>query len=225
MATAPCNSSPAEATSTVRPTATDPTSSYTPPSSTPPDIALTNTYDGLDRIAIRTHGGSYNFLYNGVEKEPAYDATSAFARGPDGGLIGAGTGADDWVTLDDAHGDIVAAFTTDGAALTESRSYDPFGKPRTPVSTDLQIGYQGNWTDPDTGLVAAQARWYDPNTATFLTRDTYPPALDRHPRRQPLHLRRRQPAHQQRPHRIRPRRHVRRLRQHSRRLPGETKGR
>ncbi|OHV60889.1 RHS repeat-associated core domain-containing protein [Pseudofrankia sp. BMG5.36] len=93
---------------------------------------------------------------------------------PDGALIGAGTGAGDWVTLDDAHGDIVAAFTTDGSALTESRSYDPFGKPRSPVSTDLQIGYQGNWTDPDTGLVAAQARWYDPDTATFLTRDTYP---------------------------------------------------
>jgi len=132
------------------------------------------TYDGLDRIANRTHGGSYNFLYNGVDKEPSTDGTSGFARGPDGTLIGAGTGSGDWVTLDDAHGDIVAAFTTDGASVTESRSYDPFGKPRSAVSTDLQVGYQGNWTDPDTGLVAAQARWYDPDTGTFLTRDTYP---------------------------------------------------
>jgi len=132
------------------------------------------TYDALDRIATRTHGGTYDFLYNGLEREPSTDGTSAFARSPDGSLIGAGTGSGDWVTLDDAHGDIVAAFTTDGAGLTETRNYDPFGTPRSPVSTDLQIGYQGNWTDPDTHLVAAQARWYDPTTATFLTRDTYP---------------------------------------------------
>ncbi|WP_051467498.1 DNRLRE domain-containing protein [Pseudofrankia saprophytica] len=132
------------------------------------------TYDGLDRIATRTHGGAYNFLYNGVEKEPSTDGTSAFARGPDGALIGAGTGSGDWVTLENAHGDVAAAFTTDGASVTESRSYDPFGTPQGPVSTDLQVGFQGNWTDPDTHLVAAQARWYDPTTATFLSRDTFP---------------------------------------------------
>ncbi|MDT3443840.1 RHS repeat-associated core domain-containing protein [Pseudofrankia sp. BMG5.37] len=131
------------------------------------------TYDGLDRIATRTHGGAYNFLYNGVEKEPATDGTSAFARGPDGALIGAGTGSGDWVTLDNAHGDVVAAFTTDGASVTESRSYDPFGQPSAPASPDLAVGFQGSWTDPDTDLVAAQARWYDPGTGMFLSRDTF----------------------------------------------------
>jgi|GEM_PF-1091051 len=131
------------------------------------------TYDGLDRIANRTHGGSYDFLYDGVEKEPNTDGTSAFARGPDGSLIGAGTGSGDWATLENTHGDVVAAFTTDGASVTESRNYDPFGTAQGAVSNDLQVGFQGSWTDSDTDLVAAQARWYDPASGTFLSRDTY----------------------------------------------------
>ncbi|MBL7497741.1 RHS repeat-associated core domain-containing protein, partial [Frankia sp. CNm7] len=66
----------------------------------------------------------------------------------------------------------MAAFTIDGTALTDDRAYDPFGAPVVAGDPNLRIGYQGSWTDPDTGLVNAQARWYNPATATFLSRDT-----------------------------------------------------
>ncbi|MBL7495115.1 RHS repeat protein, partial [Frankia sp. CNm7] len=128
------------------------------------------TYDGLDRIATRNT--TENFVYDGLEKEPGVDGTSAYARGPAGELLGTGTAGGDWATLENQHGDIVAAFTIDGTALTDDRAYDPFGAPIVAGDPNLRIGYQGSWTDPDTGLVNAQARWYNPATATFLSRDT-----------------------------------------------------
>ncbi|OHV60872.1 RHS repeat-associated core domain-containing protein [Pseudofrankia sp. BMG5.36] len=131
----------------------------------------TYSYDGLDRIASRNT--SRQFLYNGLDKEPSIDGNSAYARDPAGGLIGAGTDDGAWATIHNLHGDTVAAFTTDGT-LTDSKSYDPFGQPLTAGNTNLQIGYQGSWTDPDTHLVNAEARWYNPQTGAFLTRDTYP---------------------------------------------------
>jgi RHS repeat-associated protein len=42
-------------------------------------------------------------------------------------------------------------------------------------TTDTAIGYSGNWTDPDTGLVYLRARDYDAATAQFLQVD---PAVD-----------------------------------------------
>jgi RHS repeat-associated protein len=36
---------------------------------------------------------------------------------------------------------------------------------------DSPIGYAGNWTDPDTGLIYLRARDYDPATAQFMTVD------------------------------------------------------
>ncbi|WP_307873624.1 MULTISPECIES: RHS repeat-associated core domain-containing protein [unclassified Frankia] len=146
-------------------------------SSTTGSSSTSYTYDGLDRIAARTHtgSGSFNFLYDGVRKEPAKDGTSSLARGPDGTLLATGTGSSTAATLENSHGDVVATFTTDGTSLTSTKSYDPFGTVNaTGGTTDLKAGYQGSWTDSDTGLVEAEARWYDPATATFLSRDTYP---------------------------------------------------
>jgi len=131
----------------------------------------TYTYDGLDRIAARNT--SRQFTYDGLDLEPGIDGNSAYARDPSGAVIGAGTEDGAWATIQNLHGDTVAAFTTDGT-LTDTKNYDPFGQPLTPGNTNLQTGYQSSWTDPDTHLVKAQARWYNPATATFLTRDTAP---------------------------------------------------
>ncbi|CUU59621.1 RHS repeat-associated core domain-containing protein, partial [Parafrankia irregularis] len=126
------------------------------------------TYDGLDRLATRN---SAPFTYAGLEKEPATDYSSSFSRDPDGDLVAVGSSAGNWATLTDTHGDLVAAFTTAGA-LTDSRSYDPFGDPVVAGNPAVHVGFQGSWTDPDTDRVSAQARWYTPGTGTFASRDT-----------------------------------------------------
>jgi RHS repeat-associated protein len=50
--------------------------------------------------------------------------------------------------------------------------YDEYGNATTHAGTaSSPIGYSGNWTDPDTGLVYLRARDYDPANAQFLTVD------------------------------------------------------
>ncbi|MGP3960554.1 RHS repeat-associated core domain-containing protein [Nonomuraea sp. 3N208] len=93
-----------------------------------------------------------------------------YARDPGGGLLGLkeGTGAA-VAALNDLHGDLVATFTT---SLQTSTAYDPFGTVTAQTGTKTQLGYQGEYTDPDTGKVNMHARWYQPGTGTFTSRDT-----------------------------------------------------
>ena len=57
--------------------------------------------------------------------------------------------------------------TVDGVNL-----YDEYGNIEQQTGTATSpMGYSGNWTDPDTGLVYLRARDYDPATAQFLTVD------------------------------------------------------
>ena len=65
--------------------------------------------------------------------------------------------------------------TDAGGAVAGTVSYDAFGNRATYTGTQSAIGFTGNWTDPDTGLLYLRARDYDPATGQFLTVD---PAVD-----------------------------------------------
>jgi RHS repeat-associated protein len=57
-------------------------------------------------------------------------------------------------------------------ATTGTYSYTPYGKLTAKSgSATTNLGYQGQYTDPETGLIYLRARYYDPTTAQFLTRD------------------------------------------------------
>jgi len=56
-------------------------------------------------------------------------------------------------------------------AVTLARSYEPFGKLLSTAGNPLtKYGYTGEWTDP-TNLVYLRARYYDPATGRFLSKD------------------------------------------------------
>jgi RHS repeat-associated protein len=58
-----------------------------------------------------------------------------------------------------------------GAAVA-TWSYDPYGNQAAHTGTiDVPLGYTGQYTDRETGYQYLRARYYDPPTATFLTRD------------------------------------------------------
>jgi RHS repeat-associated protein len=58
-----------------------------------------------------------------------------------------------------------------GAAVA-TWSYDPYGNQAAHTGTiDVPLGYTGQYTDPETGLQYLRARYYDPATGTFLSRD------------------------------------------------------
>lgn len=80
------------------------------------------------------------------------------------------------------HGDeresIVAA-TSESGDLLWSRSYDEYGAhsefiEHSSSSSNSAFGYAGQYQDSTTGLYNLRARWYDPQTASFLSKD---PAL------------------------------------------------
>ncbi|MFE9751132.1 RHS repeat-associated core domain-containing protein [Saccharothrix saharensis] len=56
--------------------------------------------------------------------------------------------------------------------VTGSRTYGPFGAVQASAGTQPGLGYQHQWTDPTTGNVNMGARWYQPDTGTFASRDT-----------------------------------------------------
>jgi RHS repeat-associated protein len=50
-------------------------------------------------------------------------------------------------------------------------SYSAYGTPTCEGTATTPLGYDGQYTSPDTGLIYMRAREYDPATAQFLTRD------------------------------------------------------
>ncbi|MEV4356590.1 LamG-like jellyroll fold domain-containing protein [Nonomuraea sp. NPDC049625] len=135
------------------------------------------SYDALDRMTSRIRGtAKHTFAYSGLGNDLAAITDSGgavqakYARDTVGGLLGLkeGTGAA-VAALSDLHGDLVATFTT---SLQTSTAYDPFGTVTAQTGTKANLGYQGEYTDPDTGKVNMHARWYQPGTSTFTSRDT-----------------------------------------------------
>jgi RHS repeat-associated protein len=65
--------------------------------------------------------------------------------------------------------------TNGTGALVGSATYTPWGTPTwNQASTNTAttpLAYDGQYTDPDSGLIYLRARWYDPATAQFLVRD------------------------------------------------------
>ncbi|MEJ3749675.1 polymorphic toxin-type HINT domain-containing protein [Actinomycetes bacterium KLBMP 9797] len=133
----------------------------------------TYTYDGLDRVVARNDSA---FSYAGLSDEPVTDGVELYARGPSDELLAVSEAGVKRLTLEDAHGDVVAQFdptNTTLPALNDSTAFDPWGKRiESSGSAQANIGYQGDWTDPETGQVDMGARWYQPGTGTFTSRDS-----------------------------------------------------
>ncbi|WP_440101736.1 LamG-like jellyroll fold domain-containing protein [Streptosporangium sp. H16] len=135
-------------------------------------------YDALGRVTSRTEGADQQrFTYSGPENDIATVSDGAntimakYGRDPFGGLLSLQEGGTAALgVMSDRHGDVVGTFS--GTALVDSVAYDPFGKVTHRSGTARTLGYQGEYTDPDTGKVNMHARWYQPGTGTFASRDT-----------------------------------------------------
>lgn len=129
-------------------------------------------YDGLDRVTSRD---GTPFQYGGSDDAVVFDGRYRYAYGPDGDLLATARDDVDRLTLADKHGDVIGDFDPADTALTalaDSTAYSPFGEV---IAADGDaggsLGFQGDWTDPETGQVNMGARWYDPGTGAFISRD------------------------------------------------------
>jgi RHS repeat-associated protein len=128
-------------------------------------------YDGLNRV---TNRNGTAFTYAGFEQDSVSDGTELFGRGPAGELLSVAEGNDKRLTLSDEHGDLVGAFAPNDplTALSGSTTYDPYGQKIAKSGAQSNVGFQGDWTDPDTDQVNMGARWYDPSAGNFTSRDS-----------------------------------------------------
>ncbi len=68
------------------------------------------------------------------------------------------------------------AITDQTGNVAATSTYDPYGNPVSQTGTLTNpFGYAGQYTDPETGLQYLRARYYDPQTQNFLTRDPLTP--------------------------------------------------
>jgi RHS repeat-associated protein len=123
-------------------------------------------YDGLGRV-IKS-----GFAYTGLGNDLAADGVAVYTRDPGGGLVGIQQGGSSVYAWTDRHTDVVAQFTATGTALAGSTTYDPLGKVVGSASTIGSLGFQQEYTEQSTGRVNMHARWYNPETGQFDTRDT-----------------------------------------------------
>jgi RHS repeat-associated protein len=147
------------------------------------------TFDAFDRM-IRSSGGdfSYDALdrpvqvgtarmgYAGFSDEVVSDGTQFFGRSAGDGLLSVGYETTKRLVLSDRHGDVIGGFdptdTAMAAGLPDTRTFDPFGISTASSGLQYRVGYQGDWTDPTSGDVNQGARWYNPGSGTFNSRDT-----------------------------------------------------
>ncbi|WP_229402675.1 polymorphic toxin-type HINT domain-containing protein, partial [Micromonospora okii] len=129
-------------------------------------------YDALDRVATRS---GTSFGYAGRADNVVSDGTGRYSRGPDGEVLAVGAGNEKLLALTDGHGDVVGGIDPTDTAMTDlaaSKAYDPFGQVVAAEGDTGDLGFQGDWTDPTTGQVDMGARWYEPGTGGFISRDS-----------------------------------------------------
>jgi RHS repeat-associated protein len=70
----------------------------------------------------------------------------------------------------------VRQLTDAGGNVTQARFYTPFGVAEAVVGQPAlgSFGFAGEQADAASGLIFLRARYYDPTTGRFLTRDPYP---------------------------------------------------
>ena len=138
-----------------------------------PTISYAYGGDGL-RATKTKDGATTHFAWDHSSELPlllSKDATS-YVYGPDG------------LPLEqiDADGDVLffhhdqlgstRALTDESGQTVATFSYDAYGNPTGSTGTQTTpFGYAGEYTEADTGLVYLRARYYDPATGQFLTRD------------------------------------------------------
>jgi RHS repeat-associated protein len=142
-----------------------------------PEVAY--TYDALSRTTRRTEGlEETTYAYTGLGESPAKLTESLagipgdqtlLAHSPSGPLAQqTGTGGAK-LLISDLHTDVVGIASPSGTP-EGARSYSAWGEPRED-GLSSPLGYQGDLTDPSTGLVDMGTRLYAPTLGRFTTLD------------------------------------------------------
>jgi RHS repeat-associated protein len=137
------------------------------------------TYSSGGLLASETtSAGTCQFIWDATGSLPLMltDGTNAYLYGPSSTpfeqvSLTTDTAASSTFLVSDVQGSVRLQLS-DSGALLGTVTYDANGNPS--VNTGVMttpVGYDGQWTDPDTQLVYLRARWLDPATAQFVSVD------------------------------------------------------
>jgi large repetitive protein len=130
----------------------------------------TYTYDALGRLLTN---GTTTLAYSGQGNTVASDGTTTYSRDPQGNVTGAdSTALGSTTAWTDQHDDLVALYGSGATTLTSWTSYDPLGNVTATSGSQTSLGYQSEYTDPATGQVNMNARWYSSAQGQFTSADT-----------------------------------------------------
>ncbi|WP_433379285.1 LamG-like jellyroll fold domain-containing protein [Actinoplanes sp. CA-142083] len=137
-----------------------------------PGYTVNFAYDSLGRVATRN---GVAFGYSDLGNAPVVVPGGKVFRDPESRPLSATLdgGAGRSLFQDARHGDLRGSYDPADGALSRSAVYDPSGQVVASSAERLPLGFQGGWSDPQTGLLNAHARWYDPAAAGFTSRDTW----------------------------------------------------
>jgi RHS repeat-associated protein len=138
------------------------------------EIKDTYAYNGEGLRASQTISGTSTFLaWNVTEGLPLIlsDGTNSYIYGP-GGLPVEQVSSGGTVTYlhHDQQGS-TRLLTGSTGTVTGKCTYGAYGAPTCEGATTTPLGYDGQYTSSDTGLIYMRARVYDPATAQFLSVD------------------------------------------------------
>jgi RHS repeat-associated protein len=98
------------------------------------------------------------------------DGTNSYIYGPNGPVEEVSSGGTVTYLHHDQQGSI-RLLTGSAGTVTGSVTFDAYGNKIESTGTVSPLGYAGQYTSSDTGLIYMRARVYDPATAQFLTTD------------------------------------------------------
>jgi RHS repeat-associated protein len=142
---------------------------------TPAGAASTYTYDGDGLRASKTPAGGATQVMtwdDSTGENPLLldDGISAYLYGPGDTPIGQITGTTASYLHQDQLGS-TALVTSAAGAVVGKYAYDPYGTATFTGTVAARFQFAGEYADAESGLLYLRARYYDPATAQFLTRD------------------------------------------------------
>lgn len=146
-------------------------------SATVAGTTATMSFDGTDNLVAKTVGGSTTrYVYDRnlplAQLLTAGDSTYQYGPGMAasfGPMMQEAAGTKNWL-----HDDALASvrFTTNSSGTSiGSSTYDAFGSQRQQTGQQNFFRFAGQEQHADIGLIHMRARWYDPATGRFISRD------------------------------------------------------
>ncbi len=139
-----------------------------------PKIEDSYTYDGNGLRASQTISGTTSYLaWDVTEGVPLIlsDSTNSYIDGPGDVPVEQISGAETPTYLHHDQQGSIRLLTGSAGTVTGKCTYNAYGAPTCEGASTTPLGFDGQYTSSDTGLIYLQARVYDPATAQFLTID------------------------------------------------------